>query len=120
MPLSSQAYDRVLLPRDALATRNVIEFPKTRREACQTTYNFRGVKTFHARVEWREGGKGGEEEEEAEKKQKRESRNYTVHKLLPQITYARQTYRTESTLPGPSATIDRAIITGGGEERAGR
>lgn len=118
MPSSSQAYDRVLLPRDALATRNVIEFPKTRREACQTTYNFRGVKTFHARVEWREGGKGGEEEEEAEKK--RRERAAIIQSLLPQITYARQTYRTESTLPGPSATIDRAIITGGGEERAGR
>ena len=75
---------------------------------------------------WRENvsrereGKRGEEEEEEEEKKKRRERAAIIQSLLPQITYARQTYRTESTLPGPSATIDRAIITGGGEERAGR
>ena len=75
------------------------------------------MKTFHARE--REE-RGEEEEEEEEEKKKRRERAAIIQSLLPQITYARQTYRTESTLPGPSATIDRAIITGGGEERAGR
>lgn len=63
--------------------------------------------------EGRGGGRRG-------RKKNRRERAAIIQSLLPQITYARQTYRTESTLPGPSATIDRAIITGGGEKRPGR
>ena len=69
----------------------------------------------------REGERGGRERRRKKRQKKnRRERAAIIQSLLPQITYARQTYRTESTLPGPSATIDRAIITGGGEERAGR